>query len=331
MIYLLYGDDTLSLEEKLESLRATADDPYGMNITTLDGASVSPSELEAAWSAAPFLSDKRIVVVRGLLGRFEQRRRRSTARSERSLGVWKDIADRLANVPETTSLIFTDGSVNQAQNPLFKAIRPLSQVLTFRLPSARQMPQWIGQRANKLGADIEPPAIAVLADTIGNDTRVVDMELQKLALYRDGERIRRQDVEAIVSYVREASIFTAVDAVLEGRTAPALRMVHQILDDGSPPAYIIIMLARQVRLLILAKDLKAKRLPQDEIGRRMSISGFPLTKTLQLEVRFTAERLRHIHRRLLETDLAIKTGAADEQMALDTLIATLASTSQRRL
>ena len=54
-----------------------------------------------------------------------------------------------------------------------------------------------------------------------------------------------------------------------------------------------------------------------EIGPHTTRS---LTKTLEQEGRFTAERLRLIHRKLLEADLAIKTGAADEQMALDMLV-----------
>ncbi|MCY4577967.1 MAG: hypothetical protein OXD31_02870, partial [Chloroflexi bacterium] len=92
---------------------------------------------------------------------------------------------------------------------------------------------------------------------------------------------------------------------------------------------VITMLARQVRFLILAKDLKSRGFAQDEIGRRISISGYPLTKTMQQEGRFSAERLVEIHRRLLEADLSIKTGAADEEMALDTLIIALSEASQR--
>ena len=156
------------------------------------------------------------------------------------------------------------------------------------------------------------------------------MELQKLALYRSDGIIRRQDVEDMVSYVREASIFAAVDAALEGSAGLALRLVRQLLEAGRPPTYVITMIARQVRFLILAKDLKARGNGQDEIGRRLSISGYPLTKTMQQEGRFSAERLAEIHSRLLETDLSIKTGAADEEMALDALIIALSAEPRRR-
>ena len=141
--------------------------------------------------------------------------------------------------------------------------------------------------------------------------------------------IRRQDVEAMVSYVREANIFAAVDAALEGRAGFALRLAHQLLAEGRSSTYVVTMLARrQVRFLIVAKDMKSRGFQQDEIGRRLSIRGYPLTKTMQQEGRFSAERLAEIHRRLLEADLSIKTGAADEEMALDALIVGLSAPSR---
>ena len=339
MIYLIYGDDSLSVEETAASLSADdgGDDLYDVNTTTLNGATVSLAELEAAWSTIPFLADKRIVVVRGLLARMEQGRGSGSSRSRGMDGEWADIGERLAHAPDSTELIFVDAAVNR-NNPLLRAIRPLAQVHEFRLPSVRDMPGWVRQRADRLGAAIEPSAISALVDAIGNDTRLIDMELQKLAIYRSdgrsagrsGGMIRRQDVEEMVSYVKEANIFAAVDAALEGRAGVALRVAHQLLDEGRSSTYVITMLARQVRFLIVAKDMKARGFRQDEIGSRLSIRGYPLTKTMQQEGRFSAERLAEIHRRLLEADLSIKTGAADEEMALDALIVGLSAPSHPR-
>ena len=236
-------------------------------------------------------------------------------------------------MPHSTELIFADAAISR-NNPLLNAIQSLAQVQEFRLPSVREMPGWVRQRADRLGAGIEPGAISALVDAIGNDTRLIDMELQKLALYRSDGRsdrmIRKQDVEAMVSYVRDANIFAAVDAAIEGRAGFALRLAHQILAEGRSSTYVVTMMARQVRFLIVAKDMKARGFQQDEISRRLSISGYPLTKTMQQEGRFSAERLSEIHRRLLEADLSIKTGAADEEMALDALIVGLSAPSRPR-
>ena len=57
MIYLIYGEDSLSVEETLASLNSVGNDDglYDVNTTTLNGATVSLAELEAAWTTIPFL------------------------------------------------------------------------------------------------------------------------------------------------------------------------------------------------------------------------------------------------------------------------------------
>ena len=327
MIYLLYGEDDLSRDEMATAIKSKVaqGDLGDVNVAQLDGPTISFAELTATCSTVPFLAETRVVAVRGLLDKFEAgdfRRRRGEPR-DGSLGAWSGLAEFLPNMPPSTDLVFIDGRLS-AGNPLFSAVRPLAEVHTFPLPSVRDLQKWIQDRAQKHGIDIEPRAIATLADTIGRNVRVIDSELQKLALYAEGRSISHEDVSELVSYAREANVFAAVDAVIEARPGDAIRMMQQILGDGRPASYLITMVARQVRFLILAKDLKAGGLNQADIGRRLSISGYPLTKTLEQERRFTHEQLVDIHKRLLYADISIKTGRLDEQSALEMLIADVA-------
>jgi DNA polymerase III delta subunit len=85
------------------------------------------------------------------------------------------------------------------------------------------------------------------------------------------------------------------------------------------------MLARQVRLLILAKELKAEGVPGNELGARLRLSGYPLRKTLDQERAFTSARLVETHRRLLEADLSMKSTGADSGLVIDVLVAQLSS------
>ena len=322
MINILYGDDDLTLREALAEMkgRIAPDELRDVNISTLDGARVSYDELISTCSTVPFLSEKRMVIVEGLLSRFESR----TSTKDEKSKQWDGLAEFLAVMPESTDLVLVDGRVNGA-NPLLKKLRPISKVSTFQMPGVRDLPQWIKARSEKLGVRIEPRAIQTLADTIGRDTRVIDQELQKLALYRAGEEVRRVDVESLVSHAREFSIFQGVDAVIEGRPGLAIQSFHKLLDDGRPATYVISMIARQIRLLLIAKDLRGEGVPDSEMGARLSLSGYPLQKTLEQERNFTTQQLTAIHHKLLMADVAIKTGELDEQLALDILTADLAS------
>ena len=329
MIYLLYGDDDFTIEEALVSLRSEVGlpDVRDVNTTTFE-ASVSRAEMMSTCDTVPFLADKRLVIVRGLLTRFERRRQsRSRSKSDSAtagLGEWKGLSEYLERVPETTDLIFVDGAL-AAKNPLLKAVKPHANSRLFSRPNPTELRQWIRMRVVSLGADIEPKAVDELAETIGGDLRVVAGELEKLALYRSGEPIRHEDVLEMVSYTRDASIFATVDAILEGRFASAAMMVHLILGSGGSPGYLLAMLSRQVRLLILAKDLSARRVPAPERGKRLGLSGYPLRKTMEQERKFRPEQLVMVHRRLMEADLSFKSSSLDEGVVLDLLVAEVAA------
>ena len=326
VIYILYGGDEVSLEETLASLKEDVGPPElrDANITTFSGAGLGLDELTATCDTVPFLTEKRMVVVRGLLTTFERRGDGdSSSRKSRSIGEWRGLADYLPGMPGTTDLVFVDSALDNS-NPLLSGLRPLADVRTFPMPAGRGLRGWIVQRAASKGVDIEPRAVDALADSIGSNPRVIDGELQKLSTYRWRQTIRRQDVDEMVAYVKDANIFAAVDAALEGRTGAAARLTHQLLESGRAPTYIIAMIARQVRLLILAKDLKARNTPADEIGRKLSLSSYPLQKTLAQEQKLSGRRLVQIHRKLLEADLSIKTSQVSDEVALDILVAELA-------
>ena len=329
MIYLLYGDDDFTIEEALVSLRSKVGlpDVRDVNTTAFD-ASVSLAEMMATCDTVPFLADKRLVIVRGLLTRFERRQpSRSRSKSDSAtagLGEWEGLSEYLKRVPDTTDLVFVDSAM-AASNPLLKALQPHANSTLFSRPNPEELMKWIRTRVASLGADIEPNAVNELAKTIGGDLRVVAGELEKLALYRSGEPIRHEDILELCSYTRDANIFETVDAILEGRFASAAKKVHLILGSGGSPGYLLAMLSRQVRLLILAKDLGARRVPTPERGKRLGLSGYPLRKTMEQERKFRPEQLVMVHRRLMETDLTIKSSSLDEGILLDLLLAEVAA------
>ena len=323
----MYGGDDVSLQEALSSMKneVQPEELRDVNITMLDGASVSLEQLAATSVTVPFLAEKRMVVVQGLLDQYEVQRsgRRSGPPERKPLGQWEGLPAVLEAVPETTDLVFVDGHVDN-RNSLLRSIRSLCETLTFPVPRPRELPRWVLDRAGRREIDIEPRAADALANIVGGNLRIIDSELEKLSVYRDGEQVRYQDVEEMVAYVKEANIFAAVDAVLERRPGLAIRHVHQLLDEGRAPPYVITMIARQVRLILLARDVKAQGVPQSEIGGRLSLSGYPLQKTLEQEQRISSERLAAMHRKLLEADLSLKTGVAEDGLVLDMLIAELA-------
>jgi DNA polymerase-3 subunit delta len=192
-------------------------------------------------------------------------------------------------------------------------------------PNAQALLQWIKRRAADKGSSITPPAMQVLAELVGGDLWTIDRELEKLSLYATGRDITDSDVRAMVPYAQEANIFAAVDAIMDGKPGPALRLLMQLMEDGQEPLYIIAMIERQLRLIALARDLTDRGVSPPDLGRRMGTnSDFVVRKTLGQARRLTLPQIRTKYRRVLESDLAIKQGRLEPALSLQLLVADLA-------
>ncbi|MGD0205700.1 MAG: DNA polymerase III subunit delta [Dehalococcoidia bacterium] len=332
MLYVLYGGDDFSLREELAHIKGELDSDgmLSTNTDVLDGREVSPEQLMAICDTMPFLSAHRLVVVEGLLKRFDRPERpRRGARAARgasteALERWRGLADHTQRMPDTTTLVLVDEEVS-ADNPLLKALRPAGQVREFRPLRPGAVLQWILERAQSLSIDISSAAARLLADLVGNNLWVLASELDKLAAYAQGRRIEGADVRALVSEAHQVSIFAMVDAVVERRAAVALRVLRQLTTAEAEGGYLLAMVIRQYRLIIQAREMMTAGLPSQEIGQRLGVtSGFVLQKILDQAQRYSLPRLKAAYRRLLEADVGVKRGHYDEELALELLVHDLA-------
>ena len=333
--HLLYGDSFL-VSQALRGLEADngAADLLEANTHRLAGAQVKPAELLSVCLALPFMDSCRLVVIDGLLALGERQSSRAGARTPaggrspggggNSLGEWEAWAENISGMPETTLLIFKDGPLADT-NPLLRSLRQAAQPHHLTAPSGEGLARWIKTTAGDKGTGISPAAIKSLMDLIGNDLWTLEQELEKLALYASGPNIEEADVRQMVSQAKEANIFSAVDAMIGGRPGVALDLLRQLREDGREAPYIIGMIGRQLRLMALARDLTERGVPQGEMGKRLGVaSQYAVQKTVEQARRHSGEDLSWRYRRLLDTDLAIKRGRLNPDLALELLVAELA-------
>jgi DNA polymerase-3 subunit delta len=328
MLYVLYGQDDFSLSQAVGKIKADLGDreTVAANTTNLDGQRLPLGELKNKCDTAPFLCSHRLVIVEGLLGRFDAKQSKLRSRKGKSgngLAEWEEFDSYIEHMPETTVLMLVDDEV-KGNNPLLKKISSLAEVRTFPLLRGKDLKAWIRQRVKREGGDITPQAVNLLAELIGGDLWAMDGEIQKLLLYDQQRPISEDDVRQLVSCVQEANIFALVDAVAEGRTQLAQRLLHRLYDEGVAPTYILTMITRQFRLIAVATDL-GKGLSRPQIQDRLGLkSSYALDKTLAQAKLYDLERVERAYDKLLETDLAIKTGRYSDRLALELLVAELA-------
>jgi DNA polymerase-3 subunit delta len=91
-----------------------------------------------------------------------------------------------------------------------------------------------------------------------------------------------------------------------------------------PPQMLTYMLVRQYRQLLLAQSLLREGMSQPQIEAHLGLHGYPLKKVIDQATRYPAPALEAAYRRLLESDVAVKTGVLDAGPALEVLVVSLA-------
>jgi DNA polymerase-3 subunit delta len=210
---------------------------------------------------------------------------------------------------------------------MLAALEPQANVSEFKPLRSDELRSWVQSRVATNEGSISPRALRLLSDFIGSNLQLLSVEIEKLCLYAQGRKIEEDDVRSLVAEAVEASVFDMVDAILERRADEATRLLRQLEDEGSAPPYLLFMVTRQFRLVTQAKDLLLQHRKTDEIRYSLGINkDFVLQKTLKQARAHSMERLREVYHKLLDTDIAIKSGrykGDGGELALELLVCEL--------
>ncbi len=317
--YLLHGDNHLRLQEEVRRMRDQMNDDAGLSVSEFEGANTSVPEVINAVSSVPFLADRRLVIVRGLLAHITRKGAGETGKQAAAR-----LLEALPLLPAWARLVLVEGET-LPENDRFVRLaheHPTGFVRAFTVP--KDTTEWIVKRAAQdYGAAIEQRAAYALAQITGPDLPRADSELAKLAAYVNGERaISEADVALLTPYLAEVRIFDMVDAMAEGRGEKALTELHTLLGpQEQDPFGVFSMIARQFRLLLLAKEHGSRAGLEAVLDTK---SKFVADKADRQARFFSLRQLEDIYRVIQDYDYQIKTGKIDIELALDLIVAGVA-------
>jgi DNA polymerase-3 subunit delta len=327
LLYILYGEDDYSLREALAEVKEGLGDKelLATNTTVLQGQNLTMHQLTATCDTLPFLAPKRLVVVEGLLGRFELQDKEKHTSKPRDSG-WQALGEYTRRMPESTVLVLIDGELKRS-NSMLVELAPLAKVREFKYIKGDMLRNWMLARAKNLNCTISSPALKLLTELVGSNLGLLALEIDKLCLYAQGGRVEASDVKSLVAYAQETNVFNMVDAILERNAPKATRLLHLLEEEGAASPYLLFMITRQLRMVIQAKDMLQQKQALADMGRGLGItSDFVLQKVREQARTHSIEQLKAIYRKLLDTDISIKTGRIKGdrgELALDLLICEL--------
>jgi DNA polymerase III delta subunit len=330
-VYILYGDDTFGRDEAVQSLKDRMRAlPAGEHNLTELGPETTVTALRMAADVVPFLADRRMVIVYGLIGRLTGRggaqrrpaRGRKSAPADAGPDEYQVLLEYLPDLPQTTSLVLVeDGKL--APEPLV-AVIPRGRSAARGYPRVVDVPGWVRGRAKLVGVDLDEAAIRELA-SLGGDLRRLDSELHKLRDFADGRKVSRADVRELV-IGREVAVWSLLDGLAERNTGKALAAFRALLSQGEStgalfgrdivPHYHRLLVARE---LSLASPAERARIDVTALGLNPATVGRWMDQAAHFD-RLELERAIEL---LLEVDRQIKTGEAEPEPSIEVTIVQL--------
>lgn len=341
MFYLLHGNDEFTCREHLKKLRQQGDFAY--NQDHYGGGEVSLATLTATCNTFPFLSEQRLVILEGLPKKRRgedaaapetaaaesapaaatkgRKKKGGKGGSESRASFEKGLALAASDLPETTVLIVLVDEELPASSALLRAAEASGTIIQCTLPKGVALETWLRKRAQALGVKIDPEAVSLLSDFIGNQLRLLANELQKLATYVGaGGTIEASHVRLLSAEVQESRVFDLTDALAQRNRSLALNILHDLLADGLHPLALLPTITSQVRNLLLVKELSVSGLRSAQIASAIGSPPFVVEKVLRNVNKFSIAQLESTYHRLLDTDAALKRSRLTPEMALDLLV-----------
>ena len=275
-----------------------------MNLTELDNPNVD--ELMAAAETLPFLSEKRVVVVRecDLL---------TTAKKadDNKLEMLKAYLTRQS---PSTCLVFTVKGKADARKSLYGVLKKANAIVDFSPMGDVEAANWAMRTQRAQGKRMDLSTAQKLIFTVGHDAALLKQEMEKLANYvGEREEILDEDIDAVCVKSLECTIFQLVDAQVSGRNGEAFQLLYSLLEGGEDRFMVLAMLLRQYRILYHARCLMEERTPQASLGSLLSLPPFAVARTQAQARRYPKDRLKAAYDYLFDLEYRLKAGKAPQE------------------
>jgi DNA polymerase-3 subunit delta len=275
-----------------------------------DAANVSVSFVLDELRTAPFLTDKRVVLVKN---------------ADDFLSNNRPLLEKYFDNPCPTGILILTVSSWPSQTKLAKKLSKVGKLISIAKPRPGQLPRRLVDYARHAhGKKLTEEAAALLVELAGDELTGLYSEIDKLSIFASDEKtITVGHVESLTGHNRIFGAFAVIDAVIAGKTAQAIARLRNMFAQDKAAQYTIVgAFAFHFRRMFNAKVLLGKGVWSGEVAKRLRIWGNKDSFFAQLR-RMSLKQIGSILQQLAEIDFKIKTGQTKAEVAIEQLVLNL--------
>lgn len=309
-VYLLFGEENWLKNQYIQTLNRHFS-PQGedvMNTLSLEGKEVSLSKIEDFCETMPFFNPYKIVYLKNT-GFFK------AGKKEDGEKMWM----LLEKLPEYMVVIFVENEVDK-RNKGYKWIHKQKQAIACDELSEEAIVPILQDFCKGLELTIQKTTLVYFVQNMPKKIETMFGELEKLKAYAQKEEVTKKMIEELCVFDVEQVVFTLLDHMVNKNTAKALGVYKKLMESKESPIGVLVLIARQYRMILQTKYLMRTTVNANSIGRQIGLPYFVVNKTMDHAKKLNFTLLQNILGWCLETDQMIKTGKQEPILAVETLI-----------
>lgn len=283
-----------------------------MNTSVFVGRTVSPAEIIEACETLPFMSDKKLVVVRDS-GLFSASRKNDGEKAA------EYFAERFAGDSDGVVLLFVENDADKRLKA-YKTLEKHGKATAFEPMKESRLVTWVLDELRKNGLTASSAEAVYLIRVTGGSMERADMEIEKLSAYKTEGRITRDDIDAICSKTSESRVFDLTDAIAAKDRTKAIMVYNELLEMKEQPVGVLAMLGRHFRMMLKCRLFAENGAGLSEITSQLGGSPYAVKISYNQSRNFDAKLLENAVIDCVECDTRIKTGLIDARLGVEMLV-----------
>lgn len=300
--YLIVGSDELKSSRAVERMRARLE-KSGMVEFNLDERDMTKDpqvdDIVASLNTFPMGAEFRLVIL--------------TNCDKLPKAMSEPLVEYFAN-PSPTTVCLVVATTLAKNTRLYKAIKKLGDkaIIDCAPKKTWELPPQVVKMAAAHGKAMGLPAAEALVARSGENTRMLDNELKKLASMVTGSEITLADIERHVMRTAEVKPWEFLNAVAARDLVRSLELLK--LQPAKSEVRLWSLLVTRLRELIIAKSLDTRE-QGSQLATTLGVQGWQVKNHLSWARRWRMDELLEALSQAIEVELALK-GSRDSELAL---------------
>ncbi len=311
MIKVLEGENSFLSKQKLQSLiKEYLEEKPNPTHKIMDANDVSISEITNEYETQDMFSANKLLVIKRLLSNKEH----------------KEFVEKVINTQDASQnidLIIWEEKNIPKNTKYYKLFKEINAIESFNKFNKRTFQIWAREYLKTKEFEIDEQTLKTLVEITDYNPYIFINETEKFLL-SDKKQLSLKDLEESVNSTYTNTIWELIDAInTKSNMEKHTEIMLNLLKNGADPHYLMIMLARNTKQLILIKQMLQEGKSDKEIISILKIPPFTLPKLKNIAQKSDEEKLLNIFEKIYNLNYESKIGNITADLGLILLITRL--------